>query len=208
MQLLQQQETPAPDGRATKSVIQKAEEYEPLHDEILKQMDLQQQLFLAVLTAGGIFLSLALQPGVSGLVALILPVVGLGLAIKLSAHDLRTGQINYYLRFVLKSPWEIIRRLLFSGSKISDEESQILLEQGIDVQAPEKKHELAPLLPNMHELGNRVVFGTIYAAALGIGTIRTYHNALHFDLLTLFLWGLAFFATAATLYVLQRRRVR
>jgi len=206
--MLSVQENPTSDAQATKSVIQKAQEYEPLHDEILKQMDLQQQLFLAVLTAGGIFLSLALQPGVSGLVALILPVVGLGLAIKLSAHDLRTGQINYHLRFVLKSPWEIIRRILFSGSTINDEERQILLEQGIDVQAPEKKHELAPLLPNMHELGNRVVFGTIYAAALGIGTLRTYQDVLRFDPLTLFLWGLSFSASAATMYVLQRRRVR
>jgi hypothetical protein len=171
-------------------------------------MDLQQQLFLAVLTAGGIFLSLALQPGVSGLVALILPVVGLGLAIKLSAHDLRTGQINYYLRFVLKSPWEIIRRLLFSGSKISDEESQILLEQAIDVQAPEKKHQLSPLFPNMHAVGNGVVFLTIHIVALGVGMIRTYHDAAHGDPLTLFLWVTALLATVATMYTLQRRRVR
>ena len=194
---------------ATRSVIDKKEEYHPLRDEILKQIDWQQALFLAVLTAGGIFLSLALQPGVSGLVAMILPIVGLGLAIKLAAHDLRTGQINYHLRFVLKSPWEILRRLLFDGSEISQEEHQILKEQGIVVGATTQgKKPLAPPLPNMQMLANRIVFATIYATALGIGVIRTYQDILRADPLSIFIWLLAFAATGTTLYILRRKRVR
>lgn len=188
------------------SVIDKKDEYEPLRDEILKQVEWQQPLFLAVLTAGGIFLSLALQPGQSGLVPMILPILLLGLAIKIAAHDLRAGQINYYLRFVLKSVWEIVRRLLFNGSTISEEERKILAEQHVEI--CEKKQDLTPPLPDMHALAHRVVFFTVDATALGIGVLRTFRDAMHFDLLTLFMWTLSFLATAATVYVLQRRRVR
>ncbi len=203
-------ETPVRPGakRNTYSVIDKKDEYEPLRDEILKQIDWQQPLFLAILTAGGIFLSLALQPNVSGLVAMILPLLGLGIAIKLSAHDLRAGQLNFHLRFILKSPWEILRRRIFDGRTISNEERLVLAEQGIDLPEPDKKHPLAPPLRDMHALANRIVFLTVYATALGTGIIRTYREALHFDALTLFIWALSFLATAATLFVLQRRRVR
>lgn len=175
---------------------------------MLEQLKLQQPLFLAVLTAGGIFLSMALQPTTSGLVAMIFPIVGLGLAVKISAHDSRVGQITYYLRFILRSCWEIARRRLFHASRLSEEEHQVLREQGISLPPSHKKHQLAPLFPDMHALSNRIVFLTMYAAALGIGVIRTYRDALHLDALTLFIWGLAFFATFATMYVLQRRRVR
>jgi hypothetical protein len=190
------------------SVIDKKEEYQPLRDEILKQIDWQQPLFLAILTAGGIFLSLALQPNVSGLVAMILPILGLGIAIKLSAHDLRVGQLTFHLRFILKSPWEILRRRIFNGSKMSREEQQVLAEQGINLPETDKKHPLAPLLPDMHTLAHRIVFFTVDMTALGIGIIRTFREALHFDLLTLFIWTLSFLATVATVFVLQRRRVR
>ena len=192
----------------TLSVINKEDEFVPLRDEVLEQLKLQQPLFLAVLTAGGIFLSMALQPTTSGLVAMIFPVVGLGLAVKIAAHDSRVGQITYYLRFILKSCWEIVRRRLFNGSKLSQEEQQVLREQGIVLPPQNNKHQLAPLFPDMHALSNRIVFLTMYAAALGIGVIRTYPDALHLDVLTLFIWALAFFATAMTMYVLQRRRVR
>lgn len=190
------------------SVINKEDEYEPLRDEVLEQLKLQQPLFLAVLTAGGIFLSMALQPTTSGLVAMIFPVVGLGLAVKIAAHDSRVGQITYHLRFMLRSCWEIVRRYLFNGSKLSQEELQVLREQGIVLPPQDNKHQLAPLFPDMHALSNRIVFLTMYAAALGIGMIRTYRDVMRGDLLSIFIWALAFFATAMTIYVLQRRRVR
>lgn len=190
------------------SVIDKKEEFGPLRDEVLEQLKLQQPLFLAVLTAGGIFLSMALQPTTSGLVAMIFPIIGLGLAVKIAAHDSRVGQITYHLRFILKSCWEIVRRYLFNGSQISEEEHQVLREQGIVLPPQDKKHRLAPLFPDMHALSNRIVFLTMYVAALGIGGIRTYHEALHLDPLTLFIWTVSLFATGATMYVLQRRRVR
>ena len=141
---------------------------------------------------------------------MLLPILGLGIAMKLSAHDLRSGQIGYYLRFVLRAPWEIVRRLLFSGSTISQEERAVLKEQGVDIPTADqdKKHELAPLLPDMHGQANRMVFLSMYMTGLGIGIIRTYHDALHGDPLTIFIWTVSLLATIATMVVLQRRRVR
>lgn len=191
------------------SVIDKREEYAPLRDEVLKQIDWQHTLFTLMVTIGGIFLSLATQPGISGLVAWIVPVLGFGIAVKLAAHDLRSGQIGYYLRFALKSPWEVVRRQLFHGSTPTQQEQQILTEQGIDIQRnPDQKHELAPPFSKTHTLAHLVVFLTIYSAALGIGLIRTYQSILSRDPLTLFVLVLALLATAATICVLPRRRVR
>ena len=182
------------------SVIRKEEEGSWLRDEILKQIDWQQPLLLAVFFGGGTFLSLGLQPNVSGLTAMVFPIAALALALKLSAHDLRTGQINFYLRYVLRSPWEIVRRRLFNGKSIDQGEQRVLEEQGIVI--------TSELLEAAQKLKSPIADFTFEAASLGIGVIRTYPEALHHDLLTLFVWFLSALATFLTIVVLRRRRVR
>ena len=94
----------APGEQPGGAIIRKEDEAPALRDEILKQIDWQQPLFLAVFFGGSTFLALGIQPALSGLTVMIFPVVALALALKLSAHDLRTGQINFYLRYILHSP--------------------------------------------------------------------------------------------------------
>lgn len=190
------------------SVISKENEYEPLRAEIVEQVKLQQSYVLAIFTVSSLFLLVGLQPGISGLVVLLEPVVGLGIAMKIAAHDLRVGQLNLYLRSVLRSTWEIWRRSTFNGVAINDAERLVLAEQHIDVTTTGKKHLLTPRVANMQALANRWVFMANYLAALGIGVIRTYPQAFHFDLLTIFVWLCSFSTAACTWVVLQRRRVR
>jgi hypothetical protein len=115
----------------TAGIIRKEDEVPTLRDEILKQIDWQQPLFLAVFFGGSTFLTLGLQPALSGLTVMIFPVAALALALKLSAHDLRVGQISFYLRYVLRSPWEMIRRQLYNGSDLTPSEQSILAQQGV-----------------------------------------------------------------------------
>lgn len=192
------------------AIIRKEDEAPALRDEILKQIDWQQPLFLAVFFGGSTFLTLGLQPARSGLAVMIFPVAALALALKLSAHDLRTGQINFYLRSVLRSPWEIVRRLLFNGSDITEAEQRILAGQGIILspQLIQEAQKLKPPISDTHALANRLAFLTMEFAALGIGVIRTYPAALRYDLLTLFVWSLSALATLLTMVVLGRKRVR
>lgn len=205
-----QDEHHAPDGQTESAIIRKEDEALVLRDEILKQIDWQQPLLLAVFFGGSTFLTLGLQPTLSGLTVMIFPVAALALALKLSAHDLRTGQINFYLRYVLHSPWEIVRRLLFNGSDITKSEQSILAEQGIIIssQLIQEAKKLRPPISDTHALANRLAFLTMEFAALGIGVIRTYSAALRYDFLTIFVWVLSALATILTMVVLGRRRVR
>lgn len=191
-------------------IIRKEDEAPALRDEILKQIDWQQPLFLAVYFGGSTFLSLGLQPSLSGLTVMIFPVAALALALKLSAHDLRTGQINFYLRYALRSPWEMLRRLLFNGSDLTTSEQSILAQQGValSIDLIRKAKKLKPLFSDTHTLANRLAFLTMEFAALGIGVIRTYPEALRHDPLTIFVWSLSALATLLTIVVLGRRRVR
>jgi hypothetical protein len=191
------------------SVLRKEEEAQWLRDEILKQIDWQQALLLVVFFGGGTFLSLGLQLGVSGLTAMIFPIAGLALALKLSAHDLRTGQINFYMRFILRSPWEICRRTLFSCSTLSDVEQAVLREQDIITQdLIQRAQTLTPPIADMQAFANRLAFLTIDAAALSIGVIRTYPAALQWDPLTILVWVVSLISVVLTMIVLRRKRVR
>ena len=192
------------------SVMKKEGEGPWLRDEVLKQIEWQQPLFLAIYFGGATFLSLGLQPGISGLTAMLFPIAALALALKLSAHDLRTGQINFYLRYGLRSPWEIVRRALFDGSTLSKVEQQVLGEQGIAItdELRQAAKNLRPPIADMHSVANRLAFFTFEAASLGIGVIRTYPAVLGHDLLTIFVWVLSCVATFLTVLVLQRKRVR
>lgn len=206
----QTQDEPASGTQKHVANIQKEDEATPLRDEVLKQIDWQQPLFLAIFFGGSTFLSLGLQPGLSGLTVMILPIAALALALKLGAHDLRTGQITFYLRYVLHSPWEIVRRKLFNGNHLTAAEQSVLAEQGITlpedlVQAARRLK--APLLAT-HAVANRLAFLTMEIGALGIGIIRTYPAALHHDPLTIFVWALSASATVLTMLVLRRKRVR
>jgi hypothetical protein len=203
-------EQSAPGKQTGSAIIRKEDEAPALRDEILKQIDWQPPLFLAVFFGGSTFLTLGLQPGISGLTVMIYPLAALALALKLSAHDLRTGQINFYLRSVLRSPWEIVRRLLFNGSDITEAERGILAEQGIILSAQliQEAQKLRPPISDVHALANRLAFLTMEFAAVGIGVIRTYPAALRHDILTIFVWSLSILATLLTTIALGRKRVR
>ena len=190
------------------TVILMEQEYEPLRTEVVEQVKLQQGYLLAIFTVSSLFLFSGLQPGISGLVVMLEPIVGLGIAMKIAAHDLRVGQLNFYLRSVLRSVWEIWRRATFNDVHISDAERTVLAEQHIEMGAKGKKHELAPPRIDMQALANRWVFMTNYLAALGIGIIRTSPQVLHGDLLTIFVWLFSFVTTGCTWAVLQRKRIR
>lgn len=101
------------------SILDKKDEAPQLRDEIVQQIQLQQPLFLAMITGCAVLLYQALQPGVSALTACLVPRVGLSLALKISGHDLRAGQIGFYQRKFLRSPWEMVRRLLWSGKTLT-----------------------------------------------------------------------------------------
>lgn len=194
----------------TAGIIRKEDEVPALRDEILKQIDWQQPLFLAVFFGGSTFLTLGLQPALSGLTVMIFPVAALALALKLSAHDLRVGQISFYLRYVLRSPWEMIRRQLYNGSDLTPSEQSILAQQGVTLSTElvGEAKKLKPLVSDTHVLANRLGFLTMEFAALGIGVIRTYPAALRHDPLTIFVWSLSALATILTMLVLGRKRVR
>lgn len=192
------------------SIISKESEVEKLREEIPQQLTLQQNLFLAMFYGSIPLLSLSLQPGVSGLTAMILPIAGFALVLKIAGHDLRVGQIGYILRRVLCSPYEITRRVLFDQSKPSPLEQRVIQEQHIDITSDmlQETRQLKPALPGLQVLGNRLGFMTFDIPAVGIAVLRTYSDVLHLNMLTIFTWLLGITATVLTWLILERKRIR
>ena len=193
----------------TVSILSKEGEAELLRQEIPVQLTLQQNLFVVMCYVAVSIMTLALQPIVSGLTALLVAPVGFALALKIGSHDLRVGQIGLYLRLILRSPYEIVRRVLFHRSRPSFVETRVLEDQHIDLSQPVMR-EAARLRPrlSMHELGNRLCFMIFDLTALVIAVLRTYPAALHFDLLTLFMWCIGIISSLGTWMILERKRFR
>ena len=192
------------------AIIAKEDEAPLLRDEIIEQVKLQQPLFLAMITLGLGFLSVALQPGVSGLTACLLPVASLSLALALNTHSTRVGQLNFIARYVLRSPYEIVRRYLFSGERPSGEELQVLTEQDIEISQDmlAAAKALRPRFPDQRSAANWILFGGFEGVALGILFLRTYDQVLHWNVLAIFAWLIALASTSITVLVLKHTRVR
>ena len=196
--------------RKRESILDKKDEAPQLRDEIGRQVQIQQPLYLAMITGCAVLLYQAFQSNASPLTACLVPLIGLSLALKISVHDLRSGQIGFYQRKILRSPWEIVRRRLWDASKLSHIEKHILDEQHIEI-TPELAHEaqkLLPLIPHADDWANRIMFASFEGTAVTILLIRTYHQFFDKDLVAIFAWILAGGATLASLLILQRKRVR
>lgn len=191
------------------SITEKTEEQPWLRDEILNRLGLGKDFFSMIFVVTGILLPLALQ--YTGLIALLVPPIGLALAFKLGGNDLRIGQINYFLRRGLRSTWEIFRRYVFDGKKITPREQVILQEQELLLSEREItaiRKQLSPRFPSLSAWGDRWGFLVFYCVSIGIGGTKTYPDALRGNITTLFLWAAACIATLLTIAVLGRRRVR
>jgi len=188
--------------------IKKLEESGLLREEIIEQIKLQQPLYLALLSTGLLIVGLALQPSISGLTACLLPLLGFSVALKIGAHDLRTGQLAFYLKRILYSPWEITRRVLWSGTCLSPLERQILEDQGIAVTdaLQTEARKLLPVFPHLHSLSNILLILTLEGTGDGLLVLRTY-SAMP-DPLTVFVWVLALLCSVLSIPPLLRMRVR
>lgn len=192
------------------TILKKENETQLLREEIVEQVKLRQPLYLAMISAGALILYQSLQPTVSPLSSCVLPLVGLSLALNMSVHDLRAGQLSFYQRRILRSPWEIIRRVLWNGTALTDQEKCVLVEQNIVITDSllRDAQKLLPLLPELYSLSTRLMFLTFEGAAVGILCIRTYEQVVRLDLLTIFAWIIAMSATIVTWMMLGRKRVR
>jgi hypothetical protein len=78
-------------------------EYSALRAEILKRMEMREQLLSFTLVIAGTFLSLGAQEGVSALILLIYPVLAVFLAMVWKQNDTRVWEIGEYIRVCLEA---------------------------------------------------------------------------------------------------------
>ena len=129
-------------------------EYEALHSEIEKRLELRQQLLLTTLAIAGTFFTLGVQAGLSGLTVLVYPVLTVFLAVIGTHNDARIGQINAYLRGQEERylpdgcGWETYRRRTFADT-----------------------HPLALQLPG-HQFSMRGIYLTTQGLALVLAAVR------------------------------------
>lgn len=189
--------------------VEKGEERESLFEDILHRGDRQDDLFKLVFIGGLSFLGVCLQPNVDPHTGFLLPISICALFFKLARHDLRVGQLGFYLRFVLKSCWEIVRRHIFDDKPLSSEEQSILTAQGIVI--TETMRAEAKQLRSVIHLdfwSNLTMLVAFSGTSLGVASIRTWPLLLHLNLLTLFLWILGYTTTVISVLLLLRKRVR
>ncbi|GCE32092.1 hypothetical protein KDA_75760 [Dictyobacter alpinus] len=206
--------TSAIDQQNQVSIIRKEDEAERLHGEIVDNKNPLTQLFLAMILGATSFLAIVLQPNVAPFTACLLPLASLAIAFKIAAYDLRPGQINFYLRRVLLSPWEIIRRILFDGSQPSEQELTVLREQNIVITEAllQAATALKPPFPDMQSTANRLAILIFEGAAIGVLIVRGIDAIAQRDIASLAQALLALaISSIATFYsfkVLKRKRVR
>lgn len=188
--------------------IKKEDEAPQLREEIGQRVGLQDALFLAAISATGLVAGLAIQ--FNGLVAALIPVVLLPIALRINSHSTRVGQLNFTLRFVLKSPWEIVRRWLFDGELPSSEEMQILAEQGIVItrEMLDAARKQQTLFREQKTIEKWLLFGGFNFMALTILATKTYQQIQAIDPLSLGVWMVALAATIISIPALQHKRVR
>ncbi|GHP00840.1 hypothetical protein KSF_108870 [Reticulibacter mediterranei] len=174
-----------------------------LFGEIMKRIELQDTLFLAGFFGGVSFLGICLQPGVDGHTGFLLPIALSALMLKHYVHNLRIGQIGFYLRFVLKSRWEVTRRHLFSKQTLSSQE-----DQTFDAHLLKEAQKLTPFYKHIDMLASQILFSTLSATALIIASQRTY-DQLFSHPFTLSLWILSYgLAAASSCFLAVKKRVR
>ena len=174
-------------------------EYGSLRSEIAKRVELRQQVLLALLSIAGVFFSIGVQPGISGLTVLVYPIIALFLAAAWTHNDLRIGQITLYLRTRVEQRymgeeggWETYRHSTFKSE---------------GKQRADKMHPLAASAGKL-ALSTRGLFLTTQGLAIAIGAARTFPMLLHPDTLPLvaLLLAAALLSTILTVPTLQHRR--
>ncbi|TMC24211.1 MAG: hypothetical protein E6J34_00895, partial [Chloroflexi bacterium] len=109
------------------------DERDSLFGEVLHRIDKIEGLFQMIFLGGLTFLGVIVQPAVDPHTGFLLPLAVCAIFLKVAKHDRRIGQITFYLRYVLGSSWEIVRRHLFDGTPLSDDDQAILAEQQITI---------------------------------------------------------------------------
>lgn len=99
-------------------------QYSSLRSEIHQRLDQRQQLLTYTLVGAASFLSIGVQPGVSGLTVLCYPLLAFFLACAWSQHNTRIGQLNVFLREIEDKHlpgfgWESYRRATFKKKRSS-----------------------------------------------------------------------------------------
>ena len=165
-------------------------QYEALREEVLRRLDLRQQLLTFTMLVAGSFFGLGLQSWVSGLTVLCYPLIALFLAGAWTQHDRRIGQIAVYLRSFEDAylsrygpGWETQRRTTL----------------------PTKVHRLTS---GLIVIPARGVFLSSQALALLVGIARYVQEPSSMIALFLVLIGADVLVMVGTWYVLKHHRER
>src|SRR5215813_90608 len=124
-------ESPGVEKEVKKSGVAATDERADLFGEILHRIDKIENLFQMIFLGGLTFLGVVVQPSIDAHTGFVLPLAVCAIFLKVAKHDRRIGQITFYLRYILGSSWEILRRHLFDGAPLSEQDQAILAEQGI-----------------------------------------------------------------------------
>jgi len=192
-----------------KSTITAKDEGNSLFGEILHRIDKIENLFQMIFLGGLTFLGVVVQPGIDPHTGFLLPLAVCAIFLKIAKHDRRIAQITFYLRYILGSSWEIIRRHLFDGTPLSAEDQIILTAQGIEI--TESLRTLASRLQVKSRLdfwSSAITISVFSGTSLCIASFRTWHLLLTLDPLTIFLWGLGYAAVLLSIFLAVRKRVR
>ena len=192
-----------------KSTIAATDEGNSLFGEILHRIDKIENLFQMIFLGGLTFLGVVVQPGIDPHTGFLLPLAVCAIFLKIAKHDRRIAQITFYLRYILGSSWEIIRRHLFDGTPLSDEDQAILAEQGIVITS--QMRTLAARLQVKSRLdfwSNAITISVFSGTAICIASFRTWYLLLSLDPLTMCLWALGYAAILLSIFLAVRKRVR
>lgn len=189
--------------------IAATDERESLFGEVLHRIDKIEGLFQMTFLGGLTFLSVVVQPSIDPHTGFLLPLAVCAIFLKVAKHDRRIGQITFHLRYVLGSCWEIIRRHLFDGTPLTDDDQAILTMN--DITITEQMRAMAARLQMKSKLdfwSNTITIAVFSGTSLCIASFRTWHVLLALDPLTICLWVLGYVAVLISILSAVRKRIR